>query len=83
MKIRAGRFILFCGFESGGADHYTSLLCPLYQSSATFVRFLPVFDYITVLVVVGTKEKPYVEEILPECTIEMQNIYNQTQEGNG
>ena len=39
--------------------------------------------YITVLVVVGTKEKPYVEEILPECTIEMQNIYNQTQEGNG
>ena len=38
---------------------------------------------ITVLVVVGNKEKPLVEAILPDCTVEMQNIYHQTQEGNG
>lgn len=39
--------------------------------------------YFTVMVVVGTKEKAAVEAILPECTIELQNIYHQTQEGNG
>ncbi len=53
------------------------------KAGKTLCTVYPRECYITVLVVVGTKEKPYVEEILPECTIEMQNIYNQTQEGNG
>ena len=35
------------------------------------------------MIVVGRKEKEAVEEILSECTIEMQNLYHQTQEGNG
>lgn len=35
-----------------------------------------------VLVVVGNKEKPLVEEILPECTVELQSIYHETREGN-
>ncbi len=39
--------------------------------------------YFTVMVVVGAKEKAAVEKILPECTAEMRNIYQQTQEGNG
>lgn len=37
--------------------------------------------YFTVMVIVGTKEKASVEEILPECTVELQTIYNQVQEG--
>ena len=40
-------------------------------------------NYFTVMVVVGTKEKAAVEEILPTCTVELQDIYHQTQEGNG
>lgn len=39
--------------------------------------------YFTVLVVVGKKEKAAVEEILPACTAQLQQIYHQTQEGNG
>ena len=35
------------------------------------------------MIVVGTKEKALVESILPQCTIELQDIYDQTQEGNG
>ena len=40
-------------------------------------------DYFTVLVVVGKKVKPRVEEILPECTEDLRRIYDQTREGNG
>lgn len=39
--------------------------------------------FFTVLLVVGKKEKSAVEEILPECTVELQLLYDQTQEGNG
>ena len=39
--------------------------------------------YFTVLVVVGKKEKAAVEEMLPDCTAQLQQIYHQTQEGNG
>ena len=35
------------------------------------------------MIVVGAKEKPLAEAILPECTKELQNIYHQTKEGNG
>lgn len=39
--------------------------------------------YFTVMVVVGRKEKEAVEDLLPECTSELQNIYHTTKEGNG
>ena len=48
-------------------------LCTIYPKEGCF----------TVMIVVGAKEKASVEEILPECTAELQNIYEQTQEGNG
>ena len=35
------------------------------------------------MIVVGAKEKASVEAILPECTVELQNIYEHTPEGNG
>ena len=35
------------------------------------------------MIVVGVKQKTQVEAILPECTVELQKIYKQTQEGNG
>lgn len=35
------------------------------------------------MIVVGTKEKAFVEAILPECTTELVDIYHQTKEGNG
>ena len=39
--------------------------------------------YFTVLVVVGRKEKEAIELLLPSFTPEIQNIYEQTKEGNG
>ena len=35
------------------------------------------------MIVIGRKEKAFVEAILPECTIELSDIFNQTKEGNG
>ncbi len=43
----------------------------------------PKEGYFTVLVVVGKKEKEEVESILPETSLVIQEIYHQTQEGNG
>ena len=39
--------------------------------------------YFTVMIVIGTKEKAPVEAILPECTMELSDLYHQTKEGNG
>lgn len=35
------------------------------------------------MIVVGTKEKALVEAMLPECMVELADIYRQTKEGNG
>ena len=35
------------------------------------------------MIVVGRKEKTLIEEMLPDCAVELQNIYNQTKEWNG
>lgn len=48
-------------------------LCTIYPRESCF----------TVLVVIGRKEKEAVESILPECTAALQEIYEQTTEGNG
>lgn len=55
----------------------------LKKAGKTLCTIYPKEHYFTVMVVVGAKEKASVEEILPECTAELQNIYWQTQEGNG
>ena len=39
--------------------------------------------YFTAMVVVGRKEKPRVEEILPECTADLRLLYDRTREVNG
>lgn len=65
-----------CSWEKGWNVKFKKAgksLCTIY----------PREGYLTVLVVVGKKEKARVEEILPDCTAEIQNIYEQTKEGNG
>ncbi len=39
--------------------------------------------YFTVMVVAGRAEKEAVQAILPECAVQMREIYGQTKEGNG
>ena len=51
------------------------------KAGKTLCTVYPKEGYFTVLVVVGIKEKAPVEEILPECTPELQSIYQQTPEG--
>lgn len=53
------------------------------KAGKTLCTVYPREHYFTVMVVVGKKEKALVEAILPECTAELSEIYNQTQEGNG
>ena len=53
------------------------------KAGKTLCTIYPREHYFTVMVVVGRKEKDRVEEILPECAAEIQEIYRQTKEGNG
>lgn len=53
------------------------------KAGKTLCTIYPKEHYFTVMVVVGTKEKASVEEILPECTAELKRIYEQIREGNG
>ncbi len=53
------------------------------KAGKTLCTIYPRESYFTVLVVVGAKQKAHIETILPECTDELQDIYNRTQEGNG
>lgn len=53
------------------------------KSGKTLCAVYPRECYFTVMVVIGTKQKALVEEMLPECTAELQSIYAQTKEGNG
>lgn len=65
-----------CSMEKGWNVKFKKAgraLCTIY----------PRENYFTVMVVVGAKEKAAVEEMLPQCTAELQSIYHQTQEGNG
>ena len=55
----------------------------LKKAGKTLCTVYPRECYFTVMIVIGTKEKMLVEEILPECTIELSDIYSQTKEGNG
>lgn len=53
------------------------------KAGRTLCTIYPRENYFTVMVVVGAKEKASVEEMLPKCTVELQDIYHQTREGNG
>lgn len=52
------------------------------KAGKTLCTIYPREGYFTIMIVVGAKEKTLVEAILPECTSELQKIYNQTHEGN-
>lgn len=53
------------------------------KAGKTLCTLYPRECYFTVMIVIGTKEKTSVEAMLPECTMELSAIYNQTKEGNG
>ncbi len=53
------------------------------KAGKTLCTVYPRENYFTVLIVIGIKEKTLVEAILPECTVELSDIYHQTKEGNG
>lgn len=55
----------------------------LKKAGRALCTIYPRENYFTVMVVVGRKEKATVEKMLPECTVELQDIYHQTQEWNG
>ena len=65
-----------CGLEPGWNVKFKKAgksLCTIYLREG----------YFTAMVVVGRKEKPCVEEILPECTADLRLLYDRTREVNG
>ncbi len=65
-----------CSWERGWNIKYK-------KAGKTLCTIYPKECYFNVMIVVGAKEKALVEAILPECTIELNHIYRQTQKGNG
>ena len=53
------------------------------KSGKSLCTIYPRESYFTALVVVGKKEKEAVEALLPDCTVTLRKLYEQTQEGNG
>lgn len=53
------------------------------KAGKTLCTIYPRENFFTVMVVVGRKEKESVEAVLLQCTVELQDIYHQTNEGNG
>lgn len=53
------------------------------KSGKSLCTLYPRESYFTAMIVVGRKEKESVEEILPECTSRLQELYEETKEGNG
>ena len=53
------------------------------KSGKSLCTIYPREGYFTILIVVGRKEKTLIEEMLPDCAVELQNIYNHTKEWNG
>lgn len=65
-----------CSMEKGWNIKFRKAgkaLCTIY----------PREGYFTVMVVVGAKQKESVEATLPNCALELRQVYNQAQEGNG
>ncbi|RGC88389.1 DUF3788 family protein [Thomasclavelia ramosa] len=55
----------------------------LRKAGKSLCVIYPKEQYFTLLIVVGSKEKNKVEELLPQLSKEMQDIYQNTKEGNG
>ncbi len=53
------------------------------KAGKTLCTIYPKECCLKLMVVIGKKEKALVEAMLPDCTVELNNIYNQTREGNG
>ncbi len=53
------------------------------KSGKTLCTIYPKKSYFTVMVVIGQKEKPLAELLLPSLSPELQDIYRNTKEGNG
>ena len=53
------------------------------RSGKSLCVVYPREGYFTVLVVIGRKEKESVDAMITECFAELQEIYDQTKEGNG
>lgn len=53
------------------------------KSGKSLCTIYPRESYFTAMIVVGKKEKNAVLAILPECAERLQEIYDQTHEGNG
>lgn len=53
------------------------------KSGKTLCTIYPGETFFTVMIVIGKKEKEPVERLLPDCTRQLQEIYAQTEEGNG
>lgn len=53
------------------------------KSGKTLCTIYPKEQYFTVMAVIGRKEKESFEEILPECDVRLNEIYQHTKEGNG
>ena len=65
-----------CSMEKGWNVKFKKAgraLCTIYPKEGRF----------TVLVAVGRKEKAAVEALLPECAVELRELYHQTREWNG
>ena len=69
--------------EYSGCSWETGWNVKFRKAGKTLCTIYPREGYFTVMIVVGTKEKASVEAILPECTAELNQIYNRTEEGNG
>lgn len=55
----------------------------LKKAGRTLCTIYPRASYFTVMVVIGRKERARVDAILPSCTIELQELFSRTREGNG
>ena len=65
-----------CSWEPGWNVKFKKsgrTLCTIYPKESCF----------TVLVVVGHREREAVEDVLPQCSLQVQDVYHETKEGNG
>lgn len=53
------------------------------KSGKTLCTIYPAESFFTVMIVIGKKEKNATEQLLADCTSQLQEIYAQTEEGNG
>ena len=92
--VKTPVFMQFCSeikdtYKCNEKIEYTSCSCEkgwnikFKKPGKTLCTVYPRESYFTIMIVIRAKEKELVEAILPECTAELSDIYNQTREGNG